>query len=531
SHQYSSRLSFHNTMVAFSGLTAGLTKTNSPDELLPGEAYVVRFKNPCRNYRADIWLAIILTEELGPGKHLNGRVKGAKSADGTWETPMNERAYPVYMPGRNSYRWAHVKDLFKLQGEVPPTFGRNSTRDDADLFRNLQKIALKGPGCQFWECMAEKEMMVKGRRSRELSLVLPDGYESILFGVKDLPEFPLAGRVSVYRSSPAAADGGCSITDFSKARTYTTSLSVVRALDAAGKVKAPANGGDGISYPSFPEESFSFGFTTLSSSLATSSKQYDGSGFLSGDQSSSPFFQARKGFQVKAEDGAETGRTRTNVLQLSLQDSVESWVLGKPEAEEIQSFFKHIVQLPSQPEFTQIKSFFLTREFKPRLVQEENPKFEVGDIKGLGRHWQLQDIRTSDDLCEAILSLGQLYTFARRLNLDEMIRMIAFKLQVAWNSYPGLCQLEPLLSILSVVYTNDCSMATKDHLQEWFLKFIADVQDLVLLACSVKYQTVMREVPSLYNAVSDLRLELVSKSPEKYTDQRRLLESRGIDQL
>lgn len=89
-------------MVAFSALTADLIKINTPDELLPGEAFVFRFKNPCRSYRTDIWIAIILTEEFGPGKHLSGRMKGAKSADGTWDTPMNERVYPVYMPGRNS---------------------------------------------------------------------------------------------------------------------------------------------------------------------------------------------------------------------------------------------------------------------------------------------------------------------------------------------------------------------------------------------------------------------------------------------
>lgn len=322
----------------------------------------------------------------------------------------------------------------------------------------------------------------------------------------------------------------------SKTQAYTTSLSVARALDATEKGKAPANGDYGITYLSFPGESFTFSYTHPSSCCAT-----DSAGSVSADHSISTLSQARKEIQLKVEDGAENGTTSTNVLQLSLQAAARSWVVGNSEAEEIQSFFNHLVQLPSQPAFTQIRSFHLNSEFKPRLVQvntpadsdsrtasspEETPEFQVGDINGLGRHWQLQDIRTSDDLCEAILSLGQLYNFARRLNMDELIRMITFKLQVAWNSYPGLCQLEPLLSIISRVY-----MAEKDHLQEWIVKFIADVHDLMLLACSVKYQTVMREIPSLYNAVSDLRMELVSKSPKKYVDQRCLLESRGIGQL
>lgn len=319
-------------------------------------------------------------------------------------------------------------------------------------------------------------------------------------------------------------------------QVHTTSLSVARALDVTGKSKAPTNRGNGITHLSFPGESFTFSYTHPSSSFTT-----DGADFVSGDRPISTFLQGRQGTQVKVEDGAETGRTSNKVLQLSLQASIRSWVVGNSEAEEIQSLFNRIVQLPSQPAFAQIKSFYLSSEFHPRLVQvnapsesencaaggqEETREFEVGDINGLGRHWQLQDIRTSDDLCEEIISLGQLYTFARRLNMDELIRMITFKLQVAWNSYPGLCQLEPLLSVISMV-----DMAEKDHLQEWIVKFVADVHDLMLLACSVKYQTVMREIPSLYNAVSDLRMELISKSPKKYLDQRCLLESRGIGQL
>ncbi|KAJ5645016.1 hypothetical protein N7507_011027 [Penicillium longicatenatum] len=529
-------------MGAISILTAGLIKTNSHNELLPGEAFVVRFKNPCRNYRTDIWLAIILSEELGPGKHLSGRMKGAKGADGTWDTTPNERVYPLYMPGRNSYRWSHVSHLFKLPGQVPPTFDRTSTRGDADLFRMLQKIALKAPGCTFWKSMAEKEMTIKGKRSRELSLILPGGYEDILLGVKDLPEFSGISRKPGYRSGSATTDAAFSMLP-PKTQESTTSLSTAKNLDTASNGRA-TNGGDGLTYLSFPGENYAFGYTNSSSSFATSSRKFDGSGSSSssalGDRQVNPFSQVPKELFLKVKDGAENGRTSADILQLSLEASVRSWVLGKPEAEEIHSFFNHIVQLPSQPEFTHIKSFFLTSEFKPRLVQvntpvdsdntqEEKPALEVGDVSGIGRHWQLQDIRTSDDLCEVILSLGNLYTFARRLNLNELIRMIAFKLQVAWNSYPGLCQLEPLLDIILLVFTNNCSM--KDHLQEWILKFVSDVQDLLLLACSVKYQIVMRELPSLYNAVSDLRMQLVSKSPQKYTDQRRLLESRGIDQL
>ncbi|KAJ5924623.1 hypothetical protein N7466_008810 [Penicillium verhagenii] len=438
------------------GLTAGLTKASAAREPLPGEAYIIRFKNPCRNYRTDLWIGIITTEEFGPCKKLHGRATGAKNSDGSWDSSPCDRVYPVYMPGRNSY-----------------------PRDDASLFRQLQKIALKDPGSRFWEDMAEKEMAEKGKRSRLLSLVLPDSYENILVGIEELPEASLPARAMVQSSLETGP----------------------------GNLPCPA-------------------------AALTDNHVPD-------------FSQSHQGVKVKCEDDSDHGKTSTGVLEMSLQVAIESLILGKPEAGEIQAFLEHMSELRSQPEFILLKSWCLTKEFQPRLIQinspgeemrderssEDTARSEIGDIRNIGRQWQLQDIRTSDDLRETIRSLGNLYVYARRLNLDEMIRNITLKLQVAWNSYPGLCQLEPILDVTAIVYKSYCPSTAKDHLQEWLPRFVAEVQDLMLLACSPKFQSVMRDSPSLYHDVSDLRVKFVLQSPTKYTDARLLLESRGIDRL
>ncbi|KAJ5918737.1 hypothetical protein N7454_009881 [Penicillium verhagenii] len=527
------------------GLTAGLTKASAAREPLPGEAYIVRFKNPCRNYRTDLWIGIITTEEFGPCKKLHGRATGAKNSDGSWDSAPCDRVYPVYMPGRNSFRWAHIKDIFKLENRVPLAFSHNSPRDDASLFRQLQKIALKDPGSRFWEDMAEKEMAKKGKRSRMLSLVLPDSYENILAGVEDLPEASLPAKGTARRANPAPADIAPSLPGRSNSQLYATSHSTTPALDATQRTNAIAHGGNHVRHLRFPGETFTFSYTHVQSSSESGPETVACSGDVLTDKHVPTFSQSHQGEKVKCEDESDHGKTSASVLEMSLQIAIESLLLEKPEAGEIQAFLEHMSELRSQPEFMLLKSWCLTKEFQPRLIQINNPgevmrderssedhaRSEVGDIRNIGRQWQLQDIRTSDDLRETIRSLGNLYVYARRLNLDDMIRNITLKLQVAWNSYPGLCQLEPILDVTAIVYKNYCPSNAKDHLQEWLSRFVADVQDLIMLACSLKYQSVMRDSPSLYHDVSNLRVKFLSQSPAKYTDARLLLQSRGIDRL
>lgn len=90
-------------MTSYAPLTAGLKHVTQTSELQPGQVHITRFKNALRNYRTDIWIGIILPEGFSPGNGLTRRPKGARPTEegSAWTTPLNERVYPTYLPGRN----------------------------------------------------------------------------------------------------------------------------------------------------------------------------------------------------------------------------------------------------------------------------------------------------------------------------------------------------------------------------------------------------------------------------------------------
>lgn len=91
-------------MPTYAPLTDGLKHVNRTTELQPGEVYIARFKNALQNYRADIWICVVLPDNFEEGRGLARRPKGSKPLEPgtTWTTPLHERVYPVYLPGQNS---------------------------------------------------------------------------------------------------------------------------------------------------------------------------------------------------------------------------------------------------------------------------------------------------------------------------------------------------------------------------------------------------------------------------------------------
>lgn len=63
---------------------------------------------------------------------------------------------------------------------MPRIFAEGSVREGAELYRKLHDIARRNPGLAFWEQMANKETQAKGKRSRALRLVLPEGFSDVL---------------------------------------------------------------------------------------------------------------------------------------------------------------------------------------------------------------------------------------------------------------------------------------------------------------------------------------------------------------
>ncbi|KAJ5092878.1 hypothetical protein N7456_008739 [Penicillium angulare] len=514
-------------MASYAPITTGLVKTNSPHELLPGEVYLVRFKNSCREYKTDLWLGVILTEEDGPGKNLHGRAKGAKPAEGVWTTPLSERVYPVFMPGRNSYRWTPVGDMFNLEAKVPGLFRQGSDRDDAALFRRIQQIALKKPDYLFWKRMSEKELHVKGKRSRVLELEVPEGYEDILDGI----ERPLDEDDSM--NGPSELDAGPMSPPPHKVQASTPSLSESRA--AASTARASTQ------HLSFPGESSSFP-TYMRGPI---------------QQGPNPWSTDSEEVTIKTEPGSRPSIIQASMLEssfkkLTISQAIDDILLGTPEAAEILGAFDDILRVQNQPEAAKLKSYLETKEFEPLLIQILNPAAPnmtnaasesptkkgtsepfIGDCLRMGRVYQLKGVKDSEALQQEIISLGHLYTYASHFHKTSLIRLITQKLQVAWNSYPGVFQLRPLLDV-AMIACRDASFAAsekKDHLQDWIVRFVADTMDLFLYDCGKEYLQVLREAPALHEAVIEMRKKHVANFPERYTDIRILLRSRGIKEI
>lgn len=82
-------------------LTTDLRHLGKPRPLEAGETYVVRFKNSLRQYKADVWIGVVLPEKFGPSRHVNRRPVGAQPVEGVWMTHLKDRVYSIYLPGRN----------------------------------------------------------------------------------------------------------------------------------------------------------------------------------------------------------------------------------------------------------------------------------------------------------------------------------------------------------------------------------------------------------------------------------------------
>lgn len=88
----------------YAPMTAGLDHIHLGREVSAGEVFIARFKNAKKKYCVDIWIGVVLPDGFEPGKGLSRRPKGARSTvnGSTWTTPLTERMYPVYFPGRNT---------------------------------------------------------------------------------------------------------------------------------------------------------------------------------------------------------------------------------------------------------------------------------------------------------------------------------------------------------------------------------------------------------------------------------------------
>jgi hypothetical protein len=383
---------------------------------------------------------------------------------------------------------------------------------------------------EFWLGMAKTESLVKGKRNKRLGLILPDGFDEITEGISTSSDANL-DEENKYSSSSMDDESGAAELEGEppgKVQALTSSFSASRALAESSdqnreKPRSLAFPGENKPFPSF----------------------HAGSSPL-GKRKSAP--ETRK-TPVPAQDSPtkmekEPAEGMNNAL-VDLQNTLfeRSWTLStmiehilleKESSQALLAILRDVSTI-QEPESGKLVSFLKSSEFSPQLLRISNTRqstsgevgeFEIGDCLGIHRQFQLHGVANSADLHEQIVQFGGLYYYARRLNLVDLVEKITFKLQAAWNSYPGLSQLEPLLDVTEMAFKDS---TWTDHLQDWLIKFIADTQDLIYYQCPQRYWAIMRERNDLYNSVTQMRSEYNRKNPDRYANPRDQIRQRGID--
>lgn len=248
--------------------------------------------------------------------------------------------------------------------------------------------------------------------------------------------------------------------------------------------------------------------------------------------------------KVKVGDCGD-GASKPSLFEYSLRDCIEHIFHEGYHADEMLRIFEITLHIQNQPEFAQIQSWLRTKEFNPLLVQVHNPTLsatvdgnlshnascEIGDIQNTQRKYHLANVSDAEELRGQILSLGRLYQQARNYELAKLIELIRHKLQAAWNFYPGLCQLQPVLEVTMMAFKATSEHRKHDTLQKWLIEFLADTQDLFTYDCAEKWWGLMSELPDLFSEVSQVRTEMHRRQPARYEDLSSILYSRGINSI
>lgn len=211
-------------------------------------------------------------------------------------------------------------------------------------------------------------------------------------------------------------------------------------------------------------------------------------------------------------------------------------------------FVQGIMEMTQGPQGDFLRSFFETDDFYPRLIlkaleatpedsnagDEEQATLRIGDVRLIGTRYELEDVHSATDLHRHIIALGELYMYARRFQINALVGKIVLKLQVAWNSYPGLSMLVDLLTFARGVFDAGNVSASFDAMQfdamqNWIVAFIADIMPLFFYKYGAEFNRAMDDCPCLRNAVFEKYAKKLRESPERYANPLVALRSRGLE--
>lgn len=394
--------------------------------------------------------------------------------------------------------------------------------------------------------MAHKETQAKGKRGRFFRVILPDGYGNMLD--EDSSESSDEAPAALNRSAmnPISTNG---ISSNSMAVPFHSAPAA-----GTGNAKNPI----ALSFPGEPAFflSYSKGTSTTSSDAKRSWAQFS----LDKDSShasvrrprpSAPFIPSPYSQRANSSNTPEIvlkteldEDRKANAFDLDLRTALRHIFLQESDMNDIIAIFDDAIMLTKTPGFKLVGSWLQSREFAPCLVQvndrplstaenqgqstdDATPQRQIGDIQGIHRKYRLATVSDSKVLREIIISLGNLYFSIRRFSMEKLVDLITLKLQVAWNSYPGITQLEPLLEVASFAFS--VQSLKRDAMQKWLVSFLADTYDLYTCAYPTQLWKVLNDNQVLYEEFRQKRKELHRENPERYEDVMVLLQSRGLE--
>lgn len=376
-----------------------------------------------------------------------------------------------------------------------------------DLFQQILDLVRNAPTLDFWLKMARDETILKGKRGKDVSLVRPAGYpylfEKSLHSDNHAFSSDDEDRISHQSSIEIGSDGlsGMATSASHEEQEHVTTLGSF------------AQFGSMSSFPctNMPSVAMLVGLIKQEEETSWDEDIDDKNDFIFG---------------------------------MTLRQITDNAFLQEGHHVEIMHILQKLVRNLKRPEAAKISSYLRSGEFSPRICYVKDPVIsingksnagngshmrQIGDQLNLGREPQLEGINDCDELKQQILSLGRIYALAQTFNMTPLMEAIVIKLQVAWNAYPGLSQLLPLLDVAVMISSKEPFKRAKHPFRNWIVGFIADVWDLFQYGCPARLWEVMKAHPDLYTAISEERKEMILRDDKaKYVDIQALLQSRGI---
>ncbi|KAJ5330020.1 hypothetical protein N7452_010410 [Penicillium brevicompactum] len=468
---------------------------------------------------------------------------------------------------------------------------RNGRHEESKVWDSLLELIRSKPDVMFWQDMALHEIGTKGKRGREVRIVMPHEAEDEDGSSEDEDEeYSEEESLPIVQKRPDLQDSNtgprkvqATSSSFSHSRNGSMELNeqTNSQTNSSAGVAETMNGRSNPFFKGEDEESKAMVYQRApTSSLAHRQHpqlpdpqapnprapiKRDPFSPLSNSLSNSPLKFTKmsesieQGIQARIDrhrfptTGSRSENSSPARLQMVQRQVLAIVSLSVQDVDHYNDLFK----LRGKPAMDDLRTWLEDKVFRPSIETPEpgvmDPNLPqtlpmkdsngvithrvLGDRLGLGLTKRLLNFHDPQVLGEGMRSLTVLYSYAKVYassvaEMSDLCREIAQKLQIAWNCYRGLEQCQYLIELAQVAFRPQYSISNSlDEVQGWLITFIAETTQLFAHACPGELNNFLRSRPMLYQEILDLKKEMCVRQPELFMDLRILLRSRGISDL